>query len=286
MQGYRTLIGGALVCVILISLGIGYMCGVSNHPEVERYPTYRYAPDDVEAATKALGNPSHPPEYRQPCTEPKGHDETDLCAQWKAARAAESSALWTERSFWAAGVGIVGLLATLWFNFQAWEIARYANQIAQETGIAQTRAYLHIDEVRIVIKMENHPVIRVKITNSGQSPATNVRYGCGLFFMESDGPHVDPVELDLSRDKFKFVEQPFLPIGGGTERWFEYHFSEYGLERPVNFVTIMMRPEVSYDTEFPNVPRQSQECIAGIGFTGFPGNAGGDYLANQFFAPT
>lgn len=60
----------------------------------------------------------------QPCLNPQGHDASDLCAEWRAADAAERSSRWGWYQLFLSAFGIVGLLLTLLFNFEAWSQAR------------------------------------------------------------------------------------------------------------------------------------------------------------------
>jgi hypothetical protein len=112
--GYRVLFAGALAALLFTAFGFGWLSGhVLNNPSEERYQSYRYAADQpLQINPAAPGRASAQPfEYRSPCDNPKGHDESDLCAQWKAANAAQDGAFWTKWGFW---VGVVGSALLLW----------------------------------------------------------------------------------------------------------------------------------------------------------------------------
>lgn len=140
--GYRVLIAGALAALLLTTFGLGWMSGyVLNNPGEERYQPYRYAADKplvIDSATPR-GAHANPLEHRAPCDNPKGETESDLCAQWKAANAAEHSAFWTKWGFW---IGVVGSALLLWQimltriavedTSEATEAMRKANEITQE----------------------------------------------------------------------------------------------------------------------------------------------------------
>lgn len=93
--------------------GLGFSAGnrSSDNANNYRHQTYRYAADKPQEIDPTLPRPSgsKPLEYRTPCKSPKGKDESDLCAQWRAADAAEQSALWAQWGFWVALAGIIGL---------------------------------------------------------------------------------------------------------------------------------------------------------------------------------
>lgn len=95
-------------------------------------------------------------EDRQPCYKPNGKDESELCAQWKAARAGEGSALWAERTFWLGVVGMiitVGRICLLLRSIRQGEVgleaARKANAIAQEIFDKQSRPLVIFQAVNI-----------------------------------------------------------------------------------------------------------------------------------------
>lgn len=135
------------LAALLCTFGAGLYLGILNYPEEQRYQSYRYAADkplevdprSPEPASKSLEN-------REPCREPKGRDESDLCAQWKAARAAEDGALWAKWSFWIGLGGLLGLFSTLYYTREAVNAAREATkdagaslQVASDNAKAATK---------------------------------------------------------------------------------------------------------------------------------------------------
>lgn len=145
----------------------------------------------------------------------KGQDNrtSDLCAQWKAADAAYDSAVWTARTY---QLGIAGFLVGIFTLFAASMAAKYARdaaihtkrsadsadrmveeatrateatreamRLAEQNGKLQVRAYAGIApydiELQRVPTGAEHVsmtlLVGVRITNSGASPAYNVRVG-------------------------------------------------------------------------------------------------------------
>jgi hypothetical protein len=147
----------------------------SYYEDGETYPSYRYASDEALEATR--GSPSQvlidAAKYKRPCIKPHGHDESDLCAQWRAAKAAERAALWGLVQMVLSAFGVVGLAVTLWYNRNALKLAGEANAVSQRNGEAQVRCYLSVVEGRVKLS-GNVPLFQVKVKNAGQSPAKAV----------------------------------------------------------------------------------------------------------------
>lgn len=147
----------------------------------QQYPPYRYAADKPQEIDPVLVGQADNKAllYRTPCDDPKGQTESDLCAQWRAANAAEDSAFWTEWGFWIASVGSTLLLWQIILTrkavedtSQATETMREANQIAREIGQAQIRAYPIVSEITVEYNDANQAlVVGWKISNNGSTPA-------------------------------------------------------------------------------------------------------------------
>ena len=105
------------------------------------------------------------PKKQEPCGNSRYGSNDDLCAQWKAADAARDSANWAWWQLGLSALGVLGLGATLWFNFRALDLAEGASQetkdalaiaernadavtshvrVAEDTAKRQLRAYLHV----------------------------------------------------------------------------------------------------------------------------------------------
>lgn len=176
----------------------------------ERYQSYADTPDNPKSALAASDLGSGAPKYKTPCQNPQGHDESDLCAQWRAANGAKQAASWALWQLFLSVFGLVGLGYTLWFNKRAIEIAleggedteralaiadRNATAAGQQVQIAQETAYL---ELRAYLSVESIPIISVTagdfggnlvIRNAGQTPAEVAIYLTGWIH---DFPNVNP----------------------------------------------------------------------------------------------
>jgi hypothetical protein len=89
----------------------------------ERYPSYDDTSGQAEATPPAGAKRVGAPRYKTPCQQSQGHDESDLCAQWRAANAAKQAAKWALFQFLLSIFGVIGLVITLWYNKRAIEIA-------------------------------------------------------------------------------------------------------------------------------------------------------------------
>ena len=139
------IVAAAVVGLAFITFGAGYFLGVLNYPQEQRYQPYEYTSDNPAPVATAADQASTA-KYREPCKEPKGHDESDLCAQWKAARAAETNTLWTARAFWVGLVSIVGLGATIVLTLRATNAAQRSALAAEKAVEGSDRPYLLLTE--------------------------------------------------------------------------------------------------------------------------------------------
>jgi hypothetical protein len=173
---------GAITAFIgVICFGAGAFIAALNYPPEQRYERYRYAPGDVELASTSLAGKSKPAEYREPCNGPQGRDESDLCAQWRAARAAEAGALWAARGFWVGLLSTIGLGITIILTLRAVNAATVATKIADKQlahARHEARAWLAITaELQKVAVFEK--TVRfyylIRLTNIGATVAKNVQ---------------------------------------------------------------------------------------------------------------
>lgn len=185
-RGYRYAVAAALG-LSPIAFGLGAYLTPSNPVAPDRYQSYRYAADkpvEVEPATAKAG--AIPLEHRTPCQEPKGKDESDLCAQWRAAEAAENSALWAKWGFW---IGVIGSTLLLWQIIltrravkdtgEATEAMREANNIARDASARQLRPYLvQAPMEQAILSSADGESLGVQFvmnfTNTGGTPAIDV----------------------------------------------------------------------------------------------------------------
>lgn len=119
LDGYRGIIAATGLAGISLAFGLGLYLASLNYPNEVRHQPYRYAADKPIEIPAPGAIPGQAFEYREPCQNPKGNNESDLCAQWRAAKAAEESALWTKWGFWVGIGGMLGLFLTLFYTREA-----------------------------------------------------------------------------------------------------------------------------------------------------------------------
>lgn len=134
-NGHRGLGIAALIAALFIAFGIGaYWTGLP-YPQ-ERYQTYQGSKSDENGAPSTVANIAGSVVERTPCHNPKSESESDLCAQWRAAKAAEKSADWTLYGVIASAIGI---------SFLLWQIM-LTREAVKDTGDA-TAAMLRQNEI-------------------------------------------------------------------------------------------------------------------------------------------
>jgi hypothetical protein len=184
LRGYRGFIIAAGLACLFTTFGIGLYLGTLNYPDEQRHQEYRYTDKDI-ADTQITGRAYLPKakEYKAPCDKPYGKDESDLCAQWRAAKAAENSAFWTKWGFWIAVIGSSLLLWQIMLTREAvQDTGRATDAMALQNEIAKDaiRPWLRLETPKTAKLRKNlsggvefWPVVAVDIhvTNFGQSPA-------------------------------------------------------------------------------------------------------------------
>ncbi|MCW1432428.1 hypothetical protein [Novosphingobium sp. JCM 18896] len=186
------------LAALTITFGLGAY--IARVPELgaDRFPSYSHA-------TAAMsGMQSGTPGGSIPCENPSSKEESDLCAQWRAAKAAEDGAAWTR---WGVIVGILGSALLLWQivltrravedTGYATDAMREANRIAAQALNTSQRPWVALDGAQFIkgtvfrSARDPHrnpidPINRVNINfsltleNLGNVPALDVKIFCSL----------------------------------------------------------------------------------------------------------
>ena len=208
----------------------------SQNTHDHRYYSYRFAsdkPQEIDDTT--FHSRVQSLEYRQPCRHPKGREESDLCAQWRAAVAAEQSARWT---FWAffvsalgAGISAAGLCALIYTLKQTERSlgeARDSNEIAKKGK----RAWLSVENLELT-NIFTHPIspnldayrlwftVKFEAVNSGERPASDVIFrtiGFPKYFLKKD----DELVAKFIKVFSEHCESPGRTVAPNSRTQYEY----------------------------------------------------------------
>jgi hypothetical protein len=133
---------------------------------------------DREATTHfAPGHVVDEDTYKTICHSPRNKEHADLCLQWRQAVAAENASFFAMIS---AALLLIALGLSVWAAGAAWQTVH----TMRDTATRQLRAYVAIPKLRIRrVELGSKPVAVIKIKNSGQTPAYDLRghFGLALF---------------------------------------------------------------------------------------------------------
>lgn len=157
--------------------GLGVFGVLDWAGQPQRYPHY-YDGGDKPGGTASAARPQtvQGSREKEPCIDERSRDESDLCAQWRAANAAEDAAWSAWLQLLIGALGMIGLGVTLWFNRRSLNVAERAIEEARRTGEAQARAYLSVKDAKLTFDKWGVAELSVTIFNSGNSPARQVSW--------------------------------------------------------------------------------------------------------------
>ena len=190
-----------------------------------------------------------PPEYYRPC-EQNGQDRnSDLCAQWTAAKGATEAAYWAKWSFWIGLLGLGGLIATLHYTRKAVLAAEEATKDADraiEIAARNADAAAALAETsRDALHNDLRAWIGISCTVSGCKP-----YQGGVImsvdvilrnYGKSPAPEPLVSLIGFTRTNFAgegkrknrdFGSQPFEPVmpGKTSKEGFSLHFDKQQID--------------------------------------------------------
>ena len=223
LRGYCGILATvAGLAALFVAFGMGVYQGALNNPHEQRYQPYRYnaeQPKGIEASAAADAKPQ-PLQYRTPCHQPEGQGESDLCAQWRAANAAQDGAFWTK---WGVWIGIIGSTLLLWQiiltrqavvdTSEATEAMREANEIARDTAKRQLRAYITTEDHCVAdFQIGGKHKHICKVYNRGQTPAYDVKIWSRPFAEMTS--HTDPSNAKVRQTEL--ISQSCAVLGPGA----------------------------------------------------------------------
>lgn len=176
--------------IIVAVLGWAALCAsgpAAQNSNREHLKNQRSIIESLEGIEATLKEPAAPEVTTEPCTDGRENRQSDLCAQWKAADAAQSAA----RASWLFGlmgsiIGGITMTAAISAALYARDAAREAKRgsdaaegglvHAQEVTSVQLRAYLFF-RVKVINTLNTSNTMKLEygLINTGQTPARNVR---------------------------------------------------------------------------------------------------------------
>lgn len=236
----RSLIVAGIVGLIVTCFCSGLWFGALHLSETTKQNrTFQSGGKRYEQLPNEKGFAAYPDLQSAACYNAKNHDSADLCAQYRAAIAAEQSA----RSSNAAnvlsaiasllsGCGLVALLITIRQGREALQRADNANMIATTTMHNQLRPWIVIEECKVdemylsgLLDNELVPLVtraQIRIKNVGPSPARNVHV------IMSVVRNSTVQSLALKYDEFCLECLNLEPVGGVTVSSSEVYESSHG----------------------------------------------------------
>jgi hypothetical protein len=148
LRGYRRIIIAAVGWLTLAAAQQPAEHKNSNQSGAQTTKTAKSSLPPAEASSvNEVDNFTAYPGYNpDPCYRAKSHDKADLCAQWRAAIAAEKSAHearratnWSVAATFLSFIAVVGLIVTLWQTSGALGEARRGNILAMRENARATR---------------------------------------------------------------------------------------------------------------------------------------------------
>jgi hypothetical protein len=120
------------------------------------------------------------PKESRPCEPGEDQRDSDLCAQWKAADAAENAAWWAAATGWISALGLVGVAAALGLNIWSNVMTRAALRLTRRSSQADLQPYVHATMAKIDTCETNPPQVSVTFENVGRTPALRAEFFVNL----------------------------------------------------------------------------------------------------------
>lgn len=171
------------MCTLVMALGGCVVLAGSNQPSEQTHshqraeqarptPTSAATPAPRPSASQPVKFKAYPGYNPDPCYNAADKDAADLCAQWRAAIAAEKAASearratrWSIVTTFLNGLSLIAVALALSLTVQS-------NRIARETMKRSLRAYLTVTKFEISGFQPNTPLIlNAEVVNGGSTPA-------------------------------------------------------------------------------------------------------------------
>lgn len=218
------------LAAILIAFGVGTFTVSIETESPQQRRVFGETPTSPKLSLVA-------PDFTDPasdCRAERGIPESELCAQWRSAYAAEDSANWAKYSLFVSIIGMFGLFWTLYYTRRALEDTAKATAAgieANKIAHASSRPYVFPNLIKLFPDDGSleFPIVNVKFENFGTSIATNLKVGARTL--------IAPVPLDRSiveNPPYEWQRKFDMPPGGKLE-----------IALPLNSKVAELREEIS-----------------------------------------
>ena len=210
------------ICAVVVAMGLA---GVSPpQGKTGEQPGQAAQPQQQSAPPAASPQAADAKPLEAACDQGEANRDSDLCAQWYAADSAYEASIWTRRTGWFTGIGLIVGAITMGAAICAALFARdaaehtkdgakaawAAEKVTRESAERQLRAYIHVSRVEMhQYEVGKHPVFGVEIMNAGQTPAYEVTINADAAIWQ---PGHDLFEVRPS-EVAAFTLGPGLPSG-------------------------------------------------------------------------
>jgi hypothetical protein len=150
--------------------------------------------ESIASAQNKIATATDTGEYQKPCKDGQANDQSDLCAQWYAARAARDAATWTYWGTLVSIAGAVGIVLALYLTVDS-------NRIARSSARRELRAYITFSKFSPTVG-EGETRMQLEWINRGQTPARHANSSVDWIALDSrlpadfDFPPPDPADDD------------------------------------------------------------------------------------------
>jgi hypothetical protein len=189
-KGVQLVIVSLVALTFMLAFCIGLYGGVLFDSHPERFQSYSDIREEDGRPTPAIKLAAEPPQEHTPCLDMESRDESDLCAAWRATAAAEWSSRWAWWQLLFSGLGILGLVATVFQGQKALRNAVEANRIPRDIMIMENRAWLSFEatpDPSFNVQWDDHGSgigLQVVAKNTGATVALEVQYHAVFYFKD------------------------------------------------------------------------------------------------------
>ena len=182
--------GGLIAAAIFVWSNDSYAIGQPNYA-AQYYQSKYQQLASVRPPLEGIAKFGGPLDYNSPCQETEAGPYSDLCQQWRMAKAAENQADWSRWQVLLSLLGIGGLIATIIYTHKTF-------RLTAKTSERELRAYVSLDGGSITLQWDLINGFSVsshaELKNFGQTPAYDLRLWSKVRVLDAKSPTFDVLE--------------------------------------------------------------------------------------------